>query len=101
MSNMRNLWLSFYLFSSLIIIFANIINLLSHFCNTEKYVNIKDKPIKYSIGRTRQDRKMAGRTIGEKRSHRFALVFQYEPAIIGNANEDSYHIECRCEKIDQ
>lgn len=35
MSNMRNLWLSFYLFSSLIIIFANIINLLSHFCNTE------------------------------------------------------------------
>ena len=34
MSNMRNLWLSFYLFSSLIIIFANIINLLSHLCNT-------------------------------------------------------------------
>ena len=31
---MRNLWLSFYLFSSLIIIFANIINLLSHLCNT-------------------------------------------------------------------
>ena len=36
MSNMRNLWLSFYSFLSLIIIFANIINLLSHFCNTEK-----------------------------------------------------------------
>ena len=29
------------------------------------------------------------------------IAFQYEPAIIGNANEDSYHIECRCEKIDQ
>ena len=57
---MRNLWLSFYLFSSLIIIFANIINLLSHFCNTEKYGNRKDKPIKNSIGRTRQDREMAG-----------------------------------------
>ena len=32
---MRNLWFSFYSFSPLIITFANIINLLSHFCNTE------------------------------------------------------------------
>ena len=32
---MRNLWLTFYSFSPLIITFANIINLLSHFCNTE------------------------------------------------------------------
>lgn len=35
MSNKRNLWLSFYSFSLLIITFANIINLLSHFCNTK------------------------------------------------------------------
>ena len=32
---MRNLWFSFYSFSPLIITFANIINLLSYFCNTE------------------------------------------------------------------
>ena len=32
---MRNLWLTFYSFSPLIITFANIINLLSYFCNTE------------------------------------------------------------------
>jgi len=89
MSNMRNLWLSFYLFSSLIIIFANIINLLSHFCNTEKYGNRKDKPIKNSIGRTRQDREMAGWTVGKERGNHFPVVFQYEPALIGNADEDS------------
>ena len=35
MNNMRNLWFNFYSFSPLIITFANIINLLSHFCNTE------------------------------------------------------------------
>ena len=67
---------------------------------TEKINRLKIVLVE-QVGRTRQDRKMAGRTIGEERSHRFALVFQYEPAIIGNANEDSYHIECRCEKIDQ
>ena len=49
---MRNLWLSFYSFSSLIIIFANIINLLSHFCNIEKYGNRKDKIVLVEQGKT-------------------------------------------------
>ena len=34
LGNMRNLWLIFYSLSPLIIIFADIINLLSHLCNT-------------------------------------------------------------------
>ena len=43
---MRNLWFSFYSFSSLITIFANIINLLSHFVRqqnmgTEKINRLK------------------------------------------------------------
>ena len=89
MSNMRNLWLSFYLFSSLIIIFANIINLLSHFCNTEKYGNRKDKPIKNSIGRKRKYSETARMTVRKERGNHLPVVFQYEPALIGNADEDS------------
>ena len=27
-------------------------------------------------------------------------VFQYKSTLIGNADEDSLHIECGCEKID-
>mgnify|MGYP004567881715 CR=1 FL=1 len=97
---MKNLWLSFYSLSPSIIIFANIINLLSHFCNTEKYGNRKDKPIKNSISGKRQDWEMAGWTIGKERSYCFSVVLQYEPTLIGNADENSRHIECECEKID-
>ena len=28
------------------------------------------------------------------------LAFQYKSTLFGDANEDSLHIECRCEKID-
>ena len=42
----------------LIIIFANTVNLLRQL--QTKYGNRKDRPTKNSIGRTRQDREMAG-----------------------------------------
>ena len=38
--------------------------------------------------------------VGKERSDRFALVFQYKSTLFGDADEDSLHIECRCEKID-
>ena len=43
----------------LIIIFANTVNLMLRQLQA-KYGNGKDKPTKNSIGRTRQDREMAG-----------------------------------------
>ena len=47
-----------------------------------------------------QDREMVGRTVGKERSYCFPVVFQYKPTLIGDADEDSCHIECGCEKID-
>ena len=38
--------------------------------------------------------------VWKKRSNYFTLVFQYKSTLFGDANEDSLHIECRCEKID-
>ena len=49
----------------------------------------KDKPAKNSIGRTRENREMAGGTVRKERGDRSALVFQCDPAFIGNADEDS------------
>ena len=38
--------------------------------------------------------------VRKKRSNYLTLVFQYKSTLFGDANEDSLHIECRCEKID-
>lgn len=43
---------------------------------------------------------MACRTVRKERSDHFTVVFQCKPAFFGNADEDSIHIECGCEKID-
>ena len=50
---MKDLQIILYPVSSLIIIFANIINILSHIVIQIKYGNRKDKPIENCIDRTR------------------------------------------------
>ena len=47
-----------------------------------------------------KNREMVSRAVRKKRSYCFTLVFQYKSTLIGNADEDSLHIECGCEKID-
>lgn len=42
---------------------------------------------------------MAGQ-LEKKGGARFTLVFQYEPTLIGNTDENSFNIECKCKKID-
>ncbi len=43
---------------------------------------------------------MVSWTVRKKRSDYLTLVLQYKSTLFGDANEDSLHIECRCEKID-
>ncbi len=43
---------------------------------------------------------MTDRAVRKERGDRFTLVLQYEPTLIGNADEDSFHIECGRKKID-
>ena len=98
---MRNLWFSFYSFSSLITIFANIINLLSHFVRQQNMGTEKINRLKIVLVEQGKTGKwLAGQLGKNEGSYCFPVVFQYEPTLIGDADEDSCHIECGCEKID-
>ena len=106
---MRNLWLTFYSFSPLIITFANIINLLSHFCNTENMGTEKINRLKIVLVEQGKTGKWLAGQLGKNEAtisrwcsntSQPSLEMLMKIAAILNADEDSCHIECGCEKID-
>ncbi len=44
---------------------------------------------------------MACRTVRKERDNYFTMVFQYEPTLIGNVNEDSIHIGNKFKRFDK